>query len=168
MRAKSKMALVLLVIAIILLGFAMCSCGGEKLPDDLTDEERFVAEIVGYKTNHSKEDYKVKIYDVTNHGTALDVSLIGNDNLSNDYIKRGMWKDSKDIFAAIFDEFPDLDSAYIYWLFPLVDNLGNEKLGEVMRIGMYRETAESINWDNFLPENFPTVADEYWQHSAID
>lgn len=168
MNNKSKGCLVGLgtLLLIVIIAFAMCSGDGDKLPDNLTAEEAFVAGIVGYKSNH--EDYESKLYDVTNHGTALDISLIGNDNLSDDYIKRGMWKDSRDIFAVVFDEYPALDSVYIYWQFPLVDTLGNEKLGEVMRIGMYRETAESINWDGFIVDNFPAVADSYWQHSALD
>lgn len=170
MSNKSKGCLVVLVVllVVIIIAFAMCGGGGEKLPEDLTAEEAFVAEIVGYKTNHGKGDYEVKLYDVTNHGTALDISLIGNDNLSTDFIKRGMWRDSAKLFAAVFDEYPDLDSVYIYWQFPLVDQKGNEKLGEVMRIGMYRETAESINWESFNTENFSVVADDYWQHPALD
>ena len=156
------------VIVIIILGFAMCSGGKDKLPDDLTAEEAFVAGIVGYKTNHNNDDYKVKLYDVTNHGTALDISLIGDDNLSKSLIKRGMWKDSKEIFEAVFEEYPSIDTVYIYWQFPLVDQLGNEDLGEVIRIGLSRETAETINWENFNPENFSAVADEYWQHPAFN
>ncbi len=92
--AKGCLVVVAAVIVIIILGFAMCSGGKDKLPDDLTAEEAFVAGIVGYKTNHNNDDYKVKLYDVTNHGTALDISLIGDDNLSTDFIKRGMWRDS--------------------------------------------------------------------------
>lgn len=167
-KAKGCLVLLIALLAVIIIAFAMCGGGGEKLPEGLTAEEAFVAEIVGYKTNHGKGDHEVKLYDVTNHGTALDISLIGNDNLSNDYIKRGMWRDSAKLFEAAFAEYPDLDSVYIYWLFPLVDQKGNEKLGEVMRIGMYRETAESINWEGFNTENFSVVADSYWQHPTLD
>jgi hypothetical protein len=167
-KAKGCLVLLIALLAVIIIAFAMCGEGGEKLPEGLTAEEAFVAEIVGYKTNHGKGDYEVKLFDVTNHGTALDISLIGDDNLSNDFIKRGMWRDSAKLFAAVFEEYPDLDSVYIYWQFPLVDQKGNEKLGEVMRIGMYRETAESINWENFLTENFPAVADNYWQHPTFE
>lgn len=167
MKNGIKGCLVVLIVLLLVIILAVAMCGGEeKLPKDLTDEEAFVAGIVGYKSSH--KDYESKLFDVKNHGTALDIRLIGDEYLSPDAIRRGMLRDTRDIFATVFEEYPEMDSVYIYWRYPLVDKLGNVELSEVMRIGLYRETAEAINWPHFDIENFPAVADNYWQHSALD
>ncbi len=49
----------------------------------------------------------------------------------------------------------------------LVDKYGGESTDKVMAIRMSKGTWEKINWDNFLIDNLPSVADTYWEHPAI-
>jgi hypothetical protein len=37
----------------------------------------------------------------------------------------------------------------------------------VMKITYAKETMDKINWNNFLTDNVPVVANDYWEHPAI-
>lgn len=124
--------------------------------------------VVGVETNHSEEEFKNPIIEVGIEGEAFNIILIGNDNLSTDYIKRKMLIDSCELFEKAFAELPEINSTYIDWHFPLVDTYGNVELNSVMTIKITRETEDKINWENFMTDNLPDVADFYWQHVAIN
>lgn len=129
--------------------------------------ESFVISIIGEETNHSEEELKNPIIDVGINGEAFNIKLIGNDNFSTSYIKGMMLIRASEIYEQAFDLFPEINLTYIEWQFPLVDTYGNVNLSPVMKIDMTRETEDKINWDNFLTDNLPTVADSYWQHPAL-
>lgn len=48
-----------------------------------------------------------------------------------------------------------------------MDQYGNEKKDNVMKITLNRETLDKINYDNFLHNNLPKVANQYWEHPAL-
>jgi hypothetical protein len=127
-----------------------------------------VTEVVGEKTNHSEDDLKNPIISVRVNGEALNIKLIGNDNFSTDFIRSIMMKRSCGIFENIFAEFPAINAIFIDWHFPLIDTYGNVELSSVMTIDLARETAEKINWENFITDNLPIVADSYWHHGALN
>ncbi|AMQ06523.1 MULTISPECIES: hypothetical protein [Sporosarcina] len=74
--------------------------------------------------------------------------------------------DSLKILKPI-SEMKEVDGVIIHWLYPLVDQYGNEKDGEVMVFNIERETLDKINWDNFLTDNFPKVVNDYFEHPAF-
>ena len=73
---------------------------------------------------------------------------------------------TKDILKNIADK--DMEFINIEWQVELTDKLGNKEYGPVIRIDITKETLDKINWDNFDYNNLPEVADDYWQHQAIE
>mgnify|MGYP001316291473 FL=1 len=72
-----------------------------------------------------------------------------------------MTRDSADIYERVFTERTDINKLVLTWIFPAVDAKGNNMKGTFLNVSMTRETADSINWDNFNHSNLPEVADAY-------
>ncbi len=49
----------------------------------------------------------------------------------------------------------------------LVDQYGNETIDKVMTVRITRKTWEKINWDNFITDSIPNIAETYWEHSVL-
>ncbi len=100
-------------------------------------------------------------------GNTAFITLNGNDILfSVSWTRQGLWIDSTKLFEHFF-ELEEITRVDLKWQLPLVDAYGNEELGVVMEILLTRDTVERINWDNFLFENLPEVADIYQEHPAL-
>lgn len=144
-------------------------------PEELTAEEQVLAAIVsavGEETNFDKDsgyrDRVQEFYEDTGEGEGhYFLSLVANDNLSAGMIRRGILRDSADVFATVFTDADHVEEILLEWLFPLVDDRGNSELGRVALITMTRKNADTINWPNFLTDNVPTVADTYWEHPVL-
>jgi hypothetical protein len=54
-----------------------------------------------------------------------------------------------------------------FWEATLVDTKGNESVDTICKIQMNKETAKSINWDNFSFTNLEKVADYYHASSVL-
>ncbi|MCP1180550.1 MULTISPECIES: hypothetical protein [Bacillus] len=139
----------------------------EKQPASLEDKlNKITQDKVGKKNVES-----IKLNDnlgteATNDKIAL-ITLSGKDNLTNNMIKKGMWKDTSDMLKDIAKE-KDISEVVFFWKFELEDAYGNKKNDNVMKITYNRETLDKINFDNFSFNNIPTTATQYWQHPAID
>ena len=100
-------------------------------------------------------------------GNTAFITLNDDDILfSVSWAKQGLWIDSTKLFEYFF-ELEEITRVDLKWQLPLVDTYGNTKLGVVMEIMLTRDTAEKINWDNFLFQNLPKVADIYQEHPAF-
>jgi hypothetical protein len=126
-----------------------------------------VTDELGDKTNMGD---KPKIRDVQESGGKgyYLVSLNGNENLTNNMTKEGMWIDSKDVWERVFTERKDVKELVIYWYFPLVDAKGNSSDDKVMSLVMTKKNASDVNWDNVLIENIPVIADEYHESPVFN
>lgn len=102
----------------------------------------------------------------------MDIAIVrfkGSNNLTNRYIKIGMWLSAKDVFQKIYsNKSLKLDSVCVHGYFPLTDVYGNSKDSIVMRIEFNRETAGKVNWSGILTENIPVAANDYWEHPAFN
>ncbi|MEH0979205.1 hypothetical protein AB1I92_07960 [Bacillus mobilis] len=139
----------------------------EKHPPSLDDTINKIAQDkVGKKNVES-----VKLNDnlgteAPNDKIAL-ITLSGKDNLTNNMIKKGMWKDTADMLKGIAQE-KDISEVVFFWKFELEDAYGNKNHENVMKITYNRETIDKINFDNFSFNNIPTTASQYWQHPAVE
>jgi DNA-directed RNA polymerase subunit RPC12/RpoP len=99
-------------------------------------------------------------------GNTAFIILNGNDNLTTNMTKEGMWIDAIKLFKEFF-KIEEITRVDLKWQLPLVDKYGNTELGVVMEILLTRDTAERINWDNFLYQNLPEVAEIYQEHPVF-
>ncbi|WEY95787.1 hypothetical protein P5641_19425 [Bacillus subtilis] len=105
--------------------------------------------------------------DENNHNIkTVSVTLNGNDNLTNNMVKKGMLKEGEKLFPKIFED-TSVGRVLITWEFPLEDAKGNSSFQKVLSIQLERKTADEINWNEFKYKNFEIVADSYYEHQAF-
>ncbi len=112
---------------------------------------------------HETEIRKIKI-----DNGELWIDYVASENLTKNLTRRRIWIDTKDLvreLSTIVD--PNINAIISESHLVLVDQYGKESLSRVALITINRETWEKINWDNFLTDNLPDVADGYWLHPAL-
>lgn len=145
----------------------------ESFKDNYAYElESSIGDLIGDTTNTGTE----RIVDIKiNENLGTDepedyVALLylnGDDNLTADYIKKKMFIDSKQVFKEIFTN-SKISEATLFWKFPLSDTSGNEDDTNVLKINISKQTANGIDWSVFDYNNFPSIADSYYEHPAFN
>lgn len=134
--------------------------------------KNIVIEELGEKTNTDKK----RIIDIKINNDAgttdkndkiVTVKLYADDNLTAKMLKSRALSDSKKVFEKLFQN-NEVSKALLIWEFTLVDKYGNESDGTILRVGIDRQTADKINWENFDYNNFETVAQQYFIHPALN
>ncbi|WP_088105226.1 hypothetical protein [Halalkalibacter urbisdiaboli] len=144
----------------------------EPEPVELEGEallEQIVIDELGEKTNNDSPTYEsiaLNDYAEDPNKKVILLTLNGNDNFTANMMKKGMWIDSIGLLEQLNDNF-DIQEVAFRWQLPLTDEFGNTENGEVLRINLYGDTIDKINFDGFLHDNLPSVADEYWEHPAF-
>lgn len=109
-------------------------------------------------------DTKVRAINLQNDKLRID--YIAKENLTTNLTRWGILTDAKDIVKEV-SPIANVNSVTIEPHLTLVDRYGQESLRRVATITITRATWEKINWDNFLIDNLPNVADNYWLHPAL-
>lgn len=127
------------------------------------DIEKLVVELLGEETN--MDEYRV--HNIDDLGDVTLIEYNADSNLTSGLTRFGIWSDVIEIVNKLSED-PTKESITINAYIPLVDQYGNEAPGKVMTVNFNKETWSKINWDNFLTDNVPNVADLYWIHPAIN
>lgn len=94
------------------------------------------------------------------------IKFSGSENLTSKLTVKGMYMDMFNILKAIqADIDTDVDFNIVY---PLVDKYGNSSDEIVIKASFLNETIKKINFENALFENIPAMADEWWNHNAVN
>lgn len=133
----------------------------ETTERELTKEEQLreaVESVVG------KESLDIFNYVPDNNFTLI--KFYGSESLTHSMTVKGMYIDIKDILKniqPIIDT--DVDFNVVY---PLQDKYGNVENEIVIKATFSNETINKINYENVLFENIPDLADDWWQHNALN
>lgn len=133
---------------------------------ELTTEEKIeeiVVDILGAKTNTKKE----RIEEVQILEDYANIHIHGDENLTADLAKRGMWRDSIKLIEKLAT-IEDIRVFHIVWYAELVDAKGNTSDRKVMQLEFPRDVIEDINFENVDYNNAPKIATFYWQHKALE
>jgi hypothetical protein len=125
-----------------------------------------VNEIMGETTNMEKATLVI----VSDGDEGIkDVTLNANDNLTLNMTVGGMLIDASDYFEAISqdEKVMKLKAVSLIYQMTLVDKYGAEDDYPVQIITLSTETMGKINWENFLYDNLPEVADTYFLHRVL-
>ena len=137
----------------------------EEVEKELTVDakiENVVYDTLGKKSNAKKDRiHKVEIY-----GDVANVWLNANENLSTDFTKKGMWKDTVKLIEKAAD-IAEIELFQIVWMFDFTDKFGNVSEGKIMSLDFPRETIDKINFDNVDYNQAPDIAENYWEHGAL-
>jgi len=94
------------------------------------------------------------------------IKFKGSENLTNNMTIKGMYMDIFDILKAIQSIIDtDVDFNVVY---PLQDNYGNTEDVIVIKATFTNKTIKKIDFNNALWEDTPKIADEWWNHDAIN
>ena len=94
------------------------------------------------------------------------IKFRGTENLTNNMTVQGMYLDIFNILKeiqSIIDT--DVDFNVVY---PLQDKYGNVSDVIVIKATFTSNTIQKINFENALFGNIPDLADEWWNHNAVD
>lgn len=98
----------------------------------------------------------------------LNIEYVASENLSTNMTVRGIMMDAENLMQKLSANIPvEVNTVNFSSSLNLVDQYGNTELTKVALIAFDRPTWEQINWDNFITDNIPTVADYYWLHPAL-
>lgn len=119
-----------------------------KTPEQ-TIEDRIRASVAK-RTNTNKDkiiEIQVnKAFDNDKEYIVL-VSINGDDNLSDDWIKRSIKGDMADIFIALYKQPVGVREATVFAYFPMTDKYGNTSDKMVMKTSLDATEAKKINWN---------------------
>lgn len=101
-------------------------------------------------------------------GDQVVIVFPANDGLSAGMIRRDTQRRALAIAQAVRDNTDNGHDLRITASGPLIDAYGNTAEEHVMRISLDRPTLAKINFDGINPDNLPIIADQYWQHPALD
>lgn len=99
----------------------------------------------------------------------LNIEYILSENLTTNMTRRGLMMDSEELIKSLTSSLPtEITVVNFSSSLHLIDQYGNTELTKVGLVTFNKSTWEKINWDNFLTDNIPTVADYYWVHPALN
>lgn len=133
--------------------------------------EAIILDILGDKTNYGEQT--ISDLQVNDHKGTSDeqdkiiiATIRGNENLTTDLTRKGMLVDSVELFKELF-ALEKSQEVTLIWQYPLTDTNGNTNNDTILKISFDRDSASNINWDSFDKENLKNVANEYWEHAAM-
>lgn len=145
----------------------------EKAEVVMTNEDKvntIIIDKLGDKNNMKKERIvESKVFEFTDDPKGeknIIVILNASENMSNKLTRKSMWMDSVKILEP-FSSIEGVQNISIEWLFPLVDQHGNETDSRIMLFDFPKEVFEKVNWDNFNADNIPNVSEGYFEHPAL-
>ena len=94
------------------------------------------------------------------------IKFKGSENLSSKMTVKGMYMDISNILKGIQKDINvNVDVNVTY---PLQDKYGNTSEDIVIKATFNSDTIKKINFDNFDYNDIPSVADEWWNHNALN
>lgn len=125
-----------------------------------------INKTLGKKTNMDKK--RITGVEVANNSNkkVISVKLNADENLTNKMTRLGMLDDTSKTLKAL-SKFKNVSNYRIWWYYTMVDKYGNESEDVIMKVELTNKTLSKINWNNFMPENYPSIADFYWQHPSM-
>jgi len=133
----------------------------EESIEDYVDD--LIENTIGHSTNMG---YK-RLLDSWTEGynnEKLVLMLQGDENFTTGMTKGGIINNTEEIIRKLYSERDDINNLELRWYMVLIDERGNEENTEIINIEFSRSNYNSVNWDNFLTDNLPNIADDYWAH----
>lgn len=151
----------------------------ETTEETTTEEETTVVETEKETTEEISKEQEMREeikkvvgeedIELFNYVPSNNFSLIkfrGNESLTKKMTVEKMYLDMFNILEKI-QPFIDTDVDFNV-VYPLQDRYGNVSDSIVIKATFKNETIKKINFENALFGNIPDMADEWWQHNALN
>lgn len=90
------------------------------------------------------------------------VNINADDNLSEDWIKKGIWGDMADIYISLYKQPIGVREAAIFAYFPMTDKYGNTSDKVVMKTSLDTTEAKKINWNQDVATLSHQILPDVW------
>ena len=153
-----------LVVIIALSLFLVLGCSSpvveeDPVPDTIegTIEKLFDDRVVEITINDhfEKESKKIVLVDLRARSGPTARSTIN-----------GAHSDAIKLMQGVFS-FEEVIEVTSFWETVLVDQYGQEKVDNIVKVSFDRETADKIKWENIKSDNIPNIATDYWKHGSF-
>lgn len=131
----------------------------QEEPEELTNEEEIIKIIedeMGSKLIEVEHKEEADHYNIYAKTSGLSVNMD----------RKGTYFNTSDVLEKIQDK--EFGSLYFEYQAEFVDKYGDSEQRKGITYDLTKETVDKINFDSFLPENLPEIADSYWQHPAFN
>lgn len=152
-----------LVILIIIVAFAVKSCGGGDTTPKASDTLPTAVDK-GISAAHATKQ-SVEINDDEGTSTSGDKVVLIHVKPSN--TARATILDRSCELLPNLQHRKDVGQVTLFWTGTLVDTYGSESQEQVVKITLSKATLDKINFDNFVYNDLPSIADSYWEHPAM-
>jgi hypothetical protein len=88
-------------------------------------------------------------------------------NFTVNMTKKSILMDSKNIMKRLFEN-TEVSEVVLFWKLPFKDVYGNEKYDIALKVGVNREVADKVNWEDFDYNDFYKIAPTYWESNAFN
>jgi len=111
--------------------------------------------------------HDIQLTEITLNNSELQIVYVAKENLTKNLTRHGIFTNARDILKDVPQVAPNVNIITITPHLTLIDQYGKESLSRVATITFKKDTWRKINWENFLTDNLPNVADSYWLHPAL-
>lgn len=128
-------------------------------------EAKVRAEMKGQKGANGKDKIReirvVKQFSDAG-GYGVMVYINGSDNLSEDYIKKSIWKDMSQIYKVLYKENLDVATVTIFAHFDMSDKYGNTSDTMVLKTSLDKSEAEKVKWNSDEATLYLSILPNVW------
>lgn len=136
----------------------------EEVPEEEAAEELTTQDVI---TNAAKDVLGDKLIEVEYMDASDHYNIYAKTTgLSVNMDRKGTYFNTSDVLEKIQDK--EFGSLYFEYQAEFVDKYGDSEQRKGITYDLTKETVDKINFDSFLPENLPEIADSYWQHPAFN
>ncbi len=126
--------------------------------------EKALEDLLGATTIDDMDRFISLTFEESYGEKMVTIDYNGDSSLTTNLTRVGLLDDAKRFFEEVAPKFdPEIKGITLAPYLELVDAYGNTSNQYVMLIDLHRDTWEKIQWDNFTINNFPTVADIFWE-----
>ena len=159
-----KIIVIVSLLLVIILSIGQMSLAGElnqKKLKNLNYKEKimYIAEVKNIKLIDKAPDGKYPFY--INNET-LNIYAKTNENAELDILK-----DTKHFLKPLSNSNNLPNTILFIWQGIIVDDYGNESLGNIMIFEISKNDLKKINWDNFYYGNLPKFDEYYYIHKDL-
>jgi len=132
---------------------------------DIDDSNEFREALKKHLGVNNRKFHTLTSFSVSGESATLGLSL--SDNLSKGFIRKGGLRELAEALQICTESRITWDEITVECTFELVDKYGQADAGVVMRGTFRRSELRRINWSNFLADDLPQIADDFFVHPAL-
>jgi hypothetical protein len=152
-----------LIILIVIVAFAMHACSNGDTTPKASDTLSTAVDKGIHAANATKQS--VEFNDDVGTSVAGDKVVLIHVKPAN--TARATILDNSCKLLKNLQNRKDVGQVTLFWTGTLVDTYGSKSEEQVVKLTLNKAKLDKINFDNFVYNDLPGIADSYWEHRAM-